>query len=196
MFGAMTSPFMNGVSCVGIVSNGLRSNGRIVGTAANNARGINGLLTLINGGRRRIPFTITNSVIMTAGVDVGAGSAVYSPTEIVSCRGLAFPGPYCSLTIETGARTSRSGVNGTVTELLRRSLSVSCGRSSMAFRRVLSNLNRRRVRSALSGLEANFNISIGASIPGMSCGRAVHGGIGIRNGRGGRSNNRNRCNSI
>lgn len=188
---------MNGVSFFGIISNGLTPSATTCGFHANRVRGVNGVMFMGNTGRRSTPTVVTNSVNIIAGVtNIGANSALYSPGGVLGLTKISFPGPYLSVTIGISGGNRRRGITTNLAELVRRSPAVAFTLGGRAERRILSNLNRRRLSMVISGLGGGFNMSMALRLPGITCHRAVEGPMRTRNGRGGRSNNRNRFNSI
>lgn len=196
-FGAITSPFVNGLSFFGILDNGLATNTRVIGTSANRSRELNGVIAVFNTGRASTTRVPTNSVNTTIGLsNFGANSALYGTSGVVGTSNIGAPRTACSVTTGTIGGNSRRGVTLNFTELYRRSPDLGFHMGGRARRRVVDNLNRRRVSITITGLGAGFTISIRLTPPGVTCERAVAGGISTRKHRGGRDNNRNRFNSI
>ncbi len=196
MFGAVTSPFINGLSCFGILSNRVGDSAHLVGDHANGRRHLSGIVCLGTNGRRSTGAVVTNSVNTITGLNGILANSALSTGKGVGTGGPSFPLPGLAITICPGTGNSRSGVTATLAHVARRSPAIGICGSGRARRLVLYTLNRRRVSIVVSHLGTGFNTSVVLGTPGVTCHRAVHGRIGIRKHRGGRSNNRNRFNSI
>ncbi len=155
------------------------------------------VLLVANGGRRSISITAPNSVMTLPGLgSARANSALTSINYSTMVPPVSCPRSMVLVTVHTGARTSRSGVNITVGELRRDSPALAFRGGSRAGRMVVGNLNSVRVSITISLVGSRSGIGIRLSAPGITCHRAISNSNRNRRGRGGRANNRKRFNRI